>query len=91
MLFRSGFLLKPETLAAFLHKEEYEMYRIRRITGWISPLNHATYGMHDFGYDFLPSIGQSCSLFICILALLAAASFFALKKYNFTSFTGDMG
>lgn len=86
-----GFLLKPETLAAFLHKEEYEMYRIRRITGWISPLNHATYGMHDFGYDFLPSIGQSCSLFICILALLAAASFFALKKYNFTSFTGDMG
>lgn len=84
-----GFLLDPETLAKILHKDEYEMYQIRRITGWISPLNHATYGMHDFGYDFLPTIGQSVGIFLCVLFLLLLLSFYALKHYNFNSFTGE--
>lgn len=59
-----GFLLNPDILAKILHKEEYEMFLVRRLSGWISPLNHATYGMHDFGYDVLPSIGQSCMVFL---------------------------
>lgn len=84
-----GFLLNPDVLADILHKDEYQMYLMRRITGWISPLNHAAYGMHDFGYDVLPSIGQSCLVFFCILLALAALSFRTLKKYNFTSFTGE--
>ena len=84
-----GFLLDPKVLAALLHKEEYQMFQIRRITGWISPLNHATYGMHDFGYDVLPSIGQSCLLFALLLGFLALLSFRTLKKYNFSSFTGE--
>lgn len=85
-----GFLLNPEILAKILHKDEYEMFLMRRITGWISPLNHATYGMHDFGYDVLPSIGQSCMVFLIILLILAFLSFYTLKKYNFNSFTGEM-
>ena len=84
-----GFLLNPEILAKILRKEEYEMFLVRRITGWISPLNHATYGMHDFGYDVLPSIGQSCIIFLALLAFLSGLSFHTLKKYNFSSFTGD--
>lgn len=84
-----GFLLNPEILAKMLGKEEYEMYLVRRIAGWISPLNHATYGMHDFGYDVLPSIGQSCMVFLLILVCLSLLSFHTLKKYNFSSFTGD--
>lgn len=84
-----GFLLNPEILAKILHKEEYEMFLVRRITGWISPLNHATYGMHDFGYDVLPSIQQSCVVFLVILAFLSGLSFHTLKKYNFSSFTGE--
>ena len=84
-----GFLLSPDTLAKILGKEEYEMFLVRRICGWISPLNHATYGMHDFGYDVLPSIGQSCMVFLGILLVLAALSFHTLKKYNFSSFTGE--
>ena len=83
-----GFLLDPDVLAKLLHKEEYEMYQIRRLTGWISPLNHATYGMHDFGYDVLPTIGQSCLIFLLILLCLSFLSFRTLKKYNFSSFTG---
>lgn len=84
-----GFLLNPEILAKILRKEEYEMFLVRRLSGWISPLNHATYGMHDFGYDVLPSIGQSCMIFLAILAFLAGLSFHTLKKYNFSSFTGE--
>ena len=83
-----GFLLDPEILAKILGKEDYEMFFIRRITGWVSPLNHATYGMHDFGYDVLPSIGQSCMIFLGILGFLAGLSFLTLKKYNFSAFTG---
>lgn len=83
-----GFLLDPNVLAKILHKEEYEMYLVRRITGWISPLNHATYGMHDFGYDVLPDIGQSCVIFLFILLSLFFLSFCSLKKYNFSTFTG---
>lgn len=85
-----GFLLDPETLAKILHKEEYEMFQMRRITGWISPLNHATYGMHDFGYDALPTIGQSCALFLLLLLVMSLFSFRMLKRYNFNSFTGEM-
>ena len=84
-----GFLLNPDILAKSLHKEEYEMFLVRRLSGWISPLNHATYGMHDFGYDVLPSIGQSCMVFLGILLFLSALAFHTLKKYNFGSFTGE--
>ena len=85
----SGFLLKPDVLAAILHKEDYEMFYVRRIIGWISPLNHATYGMHDFGYDVLPSIGQSCLIFLLLLLVLVLFTFWTLKTYNFSSFTGE--
>lgn len=84
-----GFLLDPDVLAKILHKEEYEMFQVRRITGWISPLNHATYGMHDFGYDVLPSVWQSCLMFLLLLSVLMLCSFRVLKRYNFHSFTGE--
>ncbi len=85
-----GFLLDPQVLAEILHKEEYQMFFIRRITGWISPLNHATYGMHDFGYDVLPSVGQSCLIFLLILLIMSLFSLRTLKQYNFSSFTGEL-
>lgn len=85
-----GFLLDPQVLAEILHKEEYEMFFIRRITGWISPLNHATYGMHDFGYDVLPSVAQSCVIFLLILFVMSLFSLRTLKRYNFSSFTGEL-
>ena len=83
-----GFLLDPNVLGKLLGMEEYEMYRIRSIVGWISPLNHAVYGMHDFGYDNLPALWQSMGLFGLILAAAAFLSYRALSKYNF-SFLGN--
>ena len=65
------------------------MFYVRRIIGWISPLNHATYGMHDFGYDVLPSIGQSCLIFLLLLLVLVLFTFWTLKTYNFSAFTGE--
>lgn len=79
-----GFLLDPKVLGRLLGMEDYEMYRIRSIVGWISPLNHAVYGMHDFGYDNLPSVWQSMGFFGLILMVTAILSYRALSKYNFT-------
>ena len=54
------------------------------LTGWISPLNHASYPGHSFGYDKLPTIFQSSVLFLVLLAVLGLLSCRALKRYNFT-------
>lgn len=79
-----GFLLDPKVLGKLLKLEAGEMYRVRSLVGWISPLNHAVYSMHDFGYDNLPGIFQSLLIFWGIGAFLCVLSFRALKKYPFT-------
>lgn len=38
-----GFLLDPEVLGGLLGMEDYEMFRVRSVVGWISPLNNAVY------------------------------------------------
>ena len=83
-----GFLLDPNVLGKLLGLEDYEMYRIRSIVGWISPLNHAVYGMHDFGYDNLPTLWQSLAFFGLLLVIILYLSYRALSKYNF-SFLGN--
>ena len=83
-----GFLLNPNVLGKLLGMEDYDMYRIRSIVGWISPLNHAVYGMHDFGYDNLPAVWQSLGFFGLILFVFLLLSYRALSKYNF-SFLGN--
>lgn len=78
-----GFLLEPKVLGALLRMEKYEMYRINVLISWISPLSHVTYAKHNFGYDRLPTTGQSCLVFLGILALLAAVCVRALRSYSF--------
>lgn len=83
-----GFLLDPEVLGGLLGMEDYEMFRVRSVVGWISPLNNAVYGMHDFGYDNLPSIGQSLLIFAGLLLLMYLLALRALRRYNFTFLGG---
>lgn len=83
-----GFLLDPNVIGTLLGLEKYELYSVRSIVGWISPLNNAVYEMHDFGYDNLPTIGQSLSIFGGILLVLTVLSWLALRRYNF-SFLGS--
>lgn len=82
-----GFLLDPNVLGKLMGLEDYEMYKIRSTVGWISPLNHAVYGMHDFGYDNLPSIRQSLTLFGVFVLLVGLICGWLLRRYNF-SFLG---
>lgn len=83
-----GFLLNPQVLGKLMGLENYEMYRIRSIVGWISPLNHAVYGMHDFGYDHLPSLVQSMAFFTVLWLGLYRICQKLLKSYNFAFLGG---
>ena len=54
-----GLLLDPRTIGKILNIPEEVQYKSNVISGWISPLNHATYYMHNFGYDLLPQLWHS--------------------------------
>lgn len=83
-----GFLLDPEVLKKILGMEDWEMYKLRSFVGWVSPLNHAVYGMHDFGYDNLPTVASSSAVFLLLLAALFLLCTRKMKTYNFTFLGG---
>ena len=55
-----GYLLTPDFVKTVFGIPEDRMYRANLILGWISPLNHASYHMHNFGYDRLPTFFELC-------------------------------
>ena len=65
-----GLLLNPENIQKLLRLPDVLYYKARVWVGWLSPLNHATYAMHDFGYDQLPTLGQTGLIFALLLAVL---------------------
>lgn len=79
-----GFLLDPKVLRVLLGFEEYEMYRVNVLISWISPLSHAAYARHNFGYDRLPTIGQSCLVFMVLILVLGTLCTRLIKRYHFT-------
>lgn len=85
-----GFLLNPQTLKTVFQLPDELMYKANVAVGWMSPLNHATYHMHSFGYDLLPRIWQTCLIFGALIALCYFLSLRAVRKYSF-SFTGTEG
>lgn len=78
-----GFLLDSKVLGAILGMEDYEMYKINVLIGWISPLSHVTYAKHNFGYDLMPTVRESVIIFFVILLLMIILSLRALKSYSF--------
>ena len=58
--------------------------------GWLSPLNHATYHMHNFGYDLLPRLWQTYAIFGALILLCFLLALRAIRKYSF-NFTGTEG
>lgn len=79
-----GLLLNPSLIQYFLKIPDSLIYKARNITGWLSPLNHATYSMHNFGYDFLPRLWMSQLIFLISVVLLLFISYKSLGKYNFS-------
>ena len=78
-----GFLLRPENIQTILKLPEELFYKTRVWLGWLSPLNHATYAMHNFGYDRLPTFGQTVLIFLCLLTVFAVLSALVMKRYQF--------
>ncbi len=78
-----GFLLDPQTIRTLFSLEDYEMYRANVAVGWLSPLNHATYVMHNFGYDRLPRLWMSAMIFLALIGLSFAAGLHVIRRYNF--------
>ena len=82
-----GFLLNPQLIKTIFQVPEQLMYKANVAVGWLSPLNHATYHMHNFGYDLLPRLWQTYLIFIALIALCFYLSLKAIRNYNF-NFTG---
>lgn len=78
-----GAILNPENISALLKLPDELYYKARVWVGWLSPLNHATFGMHNFGYDKLPSLRQTGLLFTGIFVVLICLVTIVLKKYSF--------
>lgn len=78
-----GYLLTPDFVKTVFSIPENRMYRANLILGWISPLNHASYHMHNFGYDRLPTLWQSFAIMLGICVLLYIGSLRAIRSYNF--------
>lgn len=82
-----GFLTNPEVIAKILRLPKEQMKIANIAFGWISPLNHATYYMHNFGYDNLPKLWVSYAFFIVGSLILFGLSIEKIKNYAF-DFTG---
>ncbi len=78
-----GLLLNPENIQKLLRLPDVLYYKARVWVGWLSPLNHATYAMHDFGYDQLPTLGQTGLIFALLLAVLLLVTVRAMRHYGF--------
>lgn len=78
-----GFLLNPQVLKEIFRIEEDQMYRANVAFGWLSPLNHATYHMHNFGYDLLPRLWQTYLVFAVGIGLCLLMTLYGIRRYNF--------
>lgn len=85
-----GFLLNPQTIKKIFELPDELTYKANVAVGWLSPLNHATYHMHNFGYDLLPRLWQTYAIFTALIALCWFFSLRAVKKYSF-NFIGTEG
>jgi ABC-type transport system involved in multi-copper enzyme maturation permease subunit len=85
-----GFLLNPQLIKTLMEIPDALMYKANVAMGWISPLNHATYHMHNFGYDLLPRLWHTYVIFIVLIALCFLLSLLAIRRYNF-NFAGTEG
>ncbi len=85
-----GFLLNPQLLKTIFELPDELMYKANVAVGWISPLNQATYHMHNFGYDLLPRLWQTYLIFGVLILICFILTLRAVRKYNF-NFSGTEG
>ena len=57
-----GFLVSPQTFNTLLNLPEHYLYMVNVMAVWASPLQQATYSMHNFGYDLLPRLWMTFAI-----------------------------
>ena len=82
-----GFFLTPQILIDWLSLDPYQAGVANILCGWLSPLNHATYSMHNFGYDNLPRLADSYLIFTKASLTIYLLAFWRVRSYSF-HFTG---
>ncbi len=82
-----GFVLTPDRFMTWLNLPSQFRYYANLLSAWLSPLQHATYTMHNFGYDLLPRLWMSYALFFGGTLALIGLSFHAMWRFSF-NFTG---
>ncbi len=83
-----GAVLNPMLILEKLNISPLRLRVAKVIFGWVSPLNHATYYMHDFGYDDLPTLVTSYLIFAAAAAVIFALAVVRIGRYDF-NFTGN--
>ena len=82
-----GFLLNPQTFNVFMQLDSGQMYIANLWAAWLSPLQHATYHMHNFGYDLLPRLWMTYGIFGVLILLCFISALRVMRQYNF-NFSG---
>lgn len=82
-----GFLLNPQLIKTIFQLPDELMYKANVAVGWISPLNQATYHMHNFGYDLLPRLWMTYAIFAVLIGMCFIFALRAIRSFNF-NFTG---
>lgn len=78
-----SFVFSSDILQQILKISDRKSYLANVIAGWISPLSHATYHLHNFGYDRLPRLSESGIYYGIIIFILIMADLYSIRKYNF--------
>lgn len=79
-----GLFLNPSIFRKLFHFTGNLAYKANVLCGWLSPLNHATFPMHNFGYDYLPKLWMSMGIFFVFILVLILLSGMKMRSYSFS-------
>ena len=79
-----GLFLNPSIFQKLFHFTGNLAYKANVLCGWLSPLNHATFPMHNFGYDYLPKLWMSMGIFFDFILVLILLSGMKMRSYSFS-------
>lgn len=79
-----GLFLNPSIFRKLFHFTGNLAYKTNVLCGWLSPLNHATFPMHNFGYDYLPKLWMSMGIFFVFILVLILLSGMKMRSYSFS-------
>ena len=83
----AGYVLTPDRFMTWLQLPMEMQYYANLLSAWLSPLQHATYTMHNFGYDLLPRVHTSYLILGGTSVALMIVSAITMRRFSF-NFTG---